>query len=79
MIHVLPGVEPSGASLKDFATFAFPEDFERHEIQKPSNAAFSCGARSPFKLKGRDYLRSMLSRRQLQGFVKRRRLRHLRG
>jgi len=31
--------------------------------------AFSCGARSAFKLKGKDYLRSMLSRRQLQGFV----------
>jgi hypothetical protein len=31
--------------------------------------AFSCGARSAFKLKGRDYLRNMLSRRQLQGFV----------
>jgi hypothetical protein len=39
MIHILPGIEPSGASLKDVATFAFPEDFERHEIQKPSNAA----------------------------------------
>jgi hypothetical protein len=31
--------------------------------------AFSCGARKAFKLKERDYLRSMLSRRQLQGFV----------
>jgi hypothetical protein len=30
--------------------------------------AFSCGARSAFKLKERSYLRSMLSR-QLQGFV----------
>ena len=33
------------------------------------NAAFSCGARSAFKLKEKGYLRSMLSRRQLQGFV----------
>jgi hypothetical protein len=31
--------------------------------------AFSCGARSAFKLKERSYLRSILSRRQLQGFV----------
>ncbi len=31
--------------------------------------AFSCGARSAFKLGGKDYLRSTLSRRQLQGFV----------
>jgi hypothetical protein len=31
--------------------------------------AFSCGARSAFKPKAKDYLRSMLSRRQLQGFV----------
>src|SRR6266850_3465823 len=34
--------------------------------------AFSCGARSAFKLKENDYLRSMLSRRQLQGFVRHR-------
>jgi hypothetical protein len=34
-------------------------------------AAFSCGARSAFKLKEQGYLRSMLSRRQLQGFVMR--------
>src|SRR6266446_3136570 len=33
--------------------------------------AFSCGARSAFKLKERDYLRSTPSRRQLQGFVMR--------
>jgi hypothetical protein len=32
--------------------------------------AFSCGARSAFKLKETSYLRSMLSRRQLQGFVR---------
>jgi hypothetical protein len=31
--------------------------------------AFSCSARSAFKLKEQDYLRNMLSRRQLQGFV----------
>ena len=31
--------------------------------------AFSCGARSAFKLKEQGYLRSRLSRRQLQGFV----------
>ena len=35
--------------------------------------AFSCGARSAFRLNNYDYLRSMLSRRQLQGFVMRRR------
>jgi hypothetical protein len=38
--------------------------------------AFSCGARSAFKRRaGKSYLRSMLSRRQLQGFV----MRHQRG
>jgi hypothetical protein len=31
--------------------------------------AFSCGARSAFKLKEKRHLRTMLSRRQLQGFV----------
>src|SRR6266545_6347020 len=31
--------------------------------------AFSCGARSASELKGKDYLRSTLSRRQLQGLV----------
>jgi hypothetical protein len=31
--------------------------------------AFGYGARSAFKLKEQGYLRSMLSRRQLQGFV----------
>ena len=31
--------------------------------------AFSCGARLAFKLKEQGYLRDMLSRRQLQGFV----------
>src|SRR6266576_2719713 len=36
--------------------------------------AFSCGARSASKLKEQDYLRSTLSRRQLQGFVRRPRL-----
>ena len=38
--------------------------------------AFSCGARSAFKLKEKGYLRNMLSRRQLQGFVRRRLLNH---
>ena len=33
--------------------------------------AFSCGARSASQQKEQDYLRSMLSRRQLQGFVDR--------
>jgi len=32
--------------------------------------AFSYGARSAFKLKEQDYLRSMLSRRQLQALVR---------
>jgi hypothetical protein len=31
--------------------------------------AFSCGARAAFRLMEKGYLRSMLSRRQLQGFV----------
>jgi hypothetical protein len=31
---------------------------------------FSGGARLAFKLKDKDYLRNMLSRRQLQGFVR---------
>ncbi len=35
--------------------------------------AFSCGARSASNLKEKDYLRSTLSRRQLQGFVRCRR------
>ena len=39
--------------------------------------AFSCGARSAFEQKGRSYLRNMLSRRQLQGFVMPRRIRLL--
>jgi hypothetical protein len=37
--------------------------------EKHLTLAFSCGARSAFKLKERSYLRSTLSRRQLQGFV----------
>ena len=39
---------------------------------KHRTLAFSCGARSAFNLGGSDCLRSMLSRRQLQGFVMRR-------
>src|SRR5687767_12099218 len=35
--------------------------------------AFSCGVRSEFEPKEQNYLRSTLSRRQLQGFVIRRR------
>jgi hypothetical protein len=34
--------------------------------------AFSCGARTASELKERDRLRTTLSRRQLQGFVRRR-------
>jgi len=34
--------------------------------------AFSCGARTASELKERDCLRTTLSRRQLQGFVRRR-------
>jgi hypothetical protein len=37
--------------------------------RKHLTMAFSCGARSAFKLREKDYLKSMLSRRQLQGFV----------
>ena len=42
------------------------------QITRRITLAFSCGARSAFKLNGKDYLRSMLSRRQLQGFVRQR-------
>ena len=36
---------------------------------RPQCPAFSCDARSAFKLKEKDYLKDMLSSRQLQGFV----------
>jgi hypothetical protein len=39
------------------------------QLNSHPTLAFSCGARSAIKLKEKDYLRSMLSRRQLQGFV----------
>jgi hypothetical protein len=55
MIHVLPGIEPFGASLKDFAALAFPKDFERHEIQKPSNAWLQRRGANPHKLRRRKY------------------------
>jgi hypothetical protein len=38
--------------------------------KKHRTLRFSCGARSAFKLKEQDYLRNMLSRRQLQAFVR---------
>jgi hypothetical protein len=41
----------------------------RQVHKKPSNAGPCCGARSASKPKGEGYLRSTLSRRQLQGFV----------
>ena len=40
-----------------------------HDVKSNPTLAFSCGARSAFKLNEGSYLRSMLSRRQLQGFV----------
>ena len=40
------------------------------ELRRPK-MRFNCGARSALKLKEKDYLRRMLSRRQLQGFVRR--------
>jgi hypothetical protein len=43
-----------------------------HQIGDGRTLRFSCGAPSAFKLKERSYLRSTLSRRQLQGFVGRR-------
>src|SRR6266498_4851152 len=60
----------STLKISDNSEFLFvsgPCDFnvKRRKI----TTAFSCGARSAFKLKKQDYLRSMLSRRQLQGFV----------
>jgi hypothetical protein len=45
-----------------------------HLLRSKITIAFSCGAQSAFKLKGRSYLRNMLSRRRLQGFVRLRRL-----
>jgi len=50
------------APPSQFTIFFSPE-------AKRLTLAFSCGARSVFTLKAKDYLRSMLSRRQLQGFV----------
>ena len=40
-----------------------------HRMRGHITMAFSCGARSAFRVKERSYLRNMLSRRQLQGFV----------
>jgi hypothetical protein len=57
-------------------TNASPKGFlSRRERSRPT-LAFSCGARSAFKLKEKDYLRNMLSRRQLQGFVGQQRKKH---
>jgi hypothetical protein len=39
-----------------------------HDVERPT-LAFSCGARTAFKLNERAYLRSMLSHRQLQALV----------
>jgi hypothetical protein len=54
---------PSNSHASDHlnATFIF--------IRSHPTTAFSCGTRSAFKLKEQGYLRNMLSRRQLQGFV----------
>jgi hypothetical protein len=46
-----------------------PWRFAGNHLSRPT-LAFSCGARSAFKLKEQGYLGSMLSRRQLQGFVR---------
>jgi hypothetical protein len=54
-------LEKSKKNTKFSETFVFT-------IQRLT-LAFSCGARSAFKLKEQVYLRSRLSRRQLQGFV----------
>jgi hypothetical protein len=43
-------------------------------IAKRRTLAFSCGARSASELDENDYLKKMLSRRQLQGFVRRNRV-----
>jgi hypothetical protein len=40
-----------------------------NQIKSNPTLRFSCGARSAFKLKGRSYLRNMLSRRPLQAIV----------
>src|SRR5687767_14791616 len=44
----------------------FISDLPRSQLTR----AFSCGARSASELKGKGYLRTMLSRRQLQGLVR---------
>jgi hypothetical protein len=44
------------------------------ENHKRITLAFSCGARTASEQMGKGYLRKMLSRRQLQGFVMPRRL-----
>jgi hypothetical protein len=46
--------------------------FFSYYTQQRRTLAFSCGARSAFKLKERHYLINMLSRRQLQGLVRHR-------
>jgi hypothetical protein len=46
-------------------------DYTMKEFISHPTLRFSCGARSAFKLKEKSYLRSTLSRRQLQALVRR--------
>ena len=71
--RLLPILRTGVNLLKLIARFSNigENDFPVQPWHKTSNltVAFSCGARSAFKLKEKGYLRNMLSRRQLQGFV----------
>ena len=63
----LIGAHPNSTSKTLLDARRLP--FGRRRAARRLTLAFSCGARSASKLKERNYLRSTLSRRQLQGFV----------
>ncbi len=80
--QIIKGIEFPLPSVVHFATratlilntfgrarFHFAFRLETTQVHDDIPLAFSCGARSAFKLKERDYLRNMLSRRQLQALV----------
>jgi hypothetical protein len=63
---------------QNIKSLAFPSNYNSSDGELTSTIegkhltlAFSCGARSAFKLMGKGCLRSTLPRRQLQGFVRR--------
>ena len=55
-------------TTNEFMKSLLPQRSDARMRSHPT-VAFSCGARSAFKLKEQGYLENMLSRRQLQGFV----------